>query len=192
MKTYSFSSAVSISDHGVNVTDYDNDNVSADVQLNEVTSSGTVTHKLSEKANTSDTISVQVGYQDELDTYRSGIYRIEGMSRPNTTDDGFVYYPDFEPYYVICECLSVIVDWYKGATIWQTRIMGTGIAVRMYEVDNSPSPPPSVEVPELPEIGYDDLFDITAASEPATVSINDELFTGGEWTVWFDLLSENT
>ena len=131
--------------------------------------------------------SVIEGYEEELDTYREGVYRIVGYNRPN---EGEVIYSPFDSYYVFCSSISFMSDWHVGPTIWQTRISGQGVAVRRYEVDNSPAPPPTVD--PLPDIEYDDIFEINEASEPAVASISDNMFSGGNWTMWSELLSSDS
>lgn len=187
--TYSEIDNISMSTKGIIVTNYAfstewND---SDVVVNKVTENGTISHKLTEKANRDETINVEIGYESELDNYRSGVYKIAAVEPPGGSDS---FYDVFSPYYVFADCIDFVVDFYTGATIWQTKITGSGVYVRRYLIDNSPSDlitPPVIDVPD---------FEYTEQSESANYSSNartmGDMFSGGEWTEWFNLLGEDS
>lgn len=187
--TYSEIDNISMSTKGIIVTNYAfstewND---SDVVVNKVTENGTISHKLTEKANRDETINVEIGYESELDNYRSGVYKIAAVEPPGGSDP---FYDVFSPYYVFADCIDFVVDFYTGATIWQTKITGSGVYVRRYLIDNSPSAPITPPVIDVPD------FEYTEQSESANYSSNartmGDMFSGGEWTEWFNLLGEDS
>lgn len=187
--TYSEIDNISMSTKGIIVTNYAfstewND---SDVVVNKVTENGTISHKLTEKANRDETINVEIGYESELDNYRSGVYKIAAVEPPGGSDS---FYDVFSPYYVFADCIDFVVDFYTGATIWQTKITGSGVYVRRYLIDNSPSAPITPPVIDVPD------FEYTEQSESANYSSNartmGDMFSGGEWTEWFNLLGEDS
>lgn len=187
--TYSEIDNISMSTKGIIVTNYAfstewND---SDVVVNKVTENGTISHKLTEKANRDETINVEIGYESELDNYRSGVYKIAAVEPPGGSD---TFYDVFSPYYVFADCIDFVADFYTGATIWQTKITGSGVYVRRYLIDNSPSAPITPPVIDVPD------FEYTEQSESANYSSNartmGDMFSGGEWTEWFNLLGEDS
>ena len=187
--TYSEIDNISMSTKGLIVTNYASSTEwnDSDVVVNKVTENGTISHKLTEKANRDETINVEIGYESELDNYISGVYKIAAVEPPGGSD---TFYYGFSPYYVFADCIDFVANFYTGATIWQTKITGSGVYVRRYLIDNSPSAPVIPPVIDVPD------FEYTEQSESASYSSNartmGDMFSGGEWTEWFNLLSEDS
>lgn len=183
--TYSEIDNISMSNKGLVVTNsawYD-----SDVIVNVVAENGTISHKLTEKANTRDVVSARVGYESELDSYMATkdegvvIYHIQQQYAP---DD---FYPVVMPnlwtsYYIICIDVPVLSE---GMDVEvnqrQIKVSKSGIQLRDHYYGRQFVGGGGVD--------YDDIFEIDEASEGSdSVSTYSDVFED-YWTKWYSFLT---